>query len=203
MNLALHGNSALTNDKEASPSLAPYWAGHFKLVQVGDIKAVFDAPGRLCYDPRSQRLGLFDENGHLRLNVPMNRVRQPKSDRFPKGGQYNIQLTHPAKDGSNVDCELQFRNPDEAARLSLHKFILAERGIEDPGAIRPGNPRDNPMPAKQKKKKKTKARRIRRQKDADLETAKAVRKEAKQEISRPKQETAKKDKAIAPASSGP
>ncbi|KAH7716253.1 hypothetical protein AAVH_16304, partial [Aphelenchoides avenae] len=188
-------SAAIMNDQEERPSLALYWGGHFKLVVVGGIKAVFDAPGRLYYDPRSQRLQLFDENGQIRLNVPMHRVRQPRSDRFPKGGQYNIQLTHPAKDGSNVDCELQFRNPDEAARLNLHKFIIAERGVELPGAIRPGNPRDNLMPAMQKKKK-TKAKRSKRQKDTELETEKALRKQAEQKISRLQQENAKKDQAI-------
>lgn len=58
---------AIMNDKEPSSPPVPYWGGHFKLVQVGDIKAVIDAPGRLYYDAGSQRLRLFDENRQIRL----------------------------------------------------------------------------------------------------------------------------------------
>lgn len=69
------------NDQEERPSLALYWGGHFKLVVVGGIKAVFDAPGRLYYDPRSQRLQLFDENGQIRL-VGFGANTKSKAERF-------------------------------------------------------------------------------------------------------------------------
>lgn len=59
----------------------------------------------------------------------MHRLRQPESDLHPNSSnQYNIQLAHQAEDGAYVDCELQFKSSDEAARLNLHEFVLAGRG---------------------------------------------------------------------------
>ncbi|KAH7710762.1 DUO-3 protein [Aphelenchoides avenae] len=116
---------------------------------MGGINAIFDAHGKLYYVPESQRLRLFDKDGQIRLTVPIHRVHQPKSRRFPKGNQYNIQLTHQTRDGADIDCELQFKSPDDAARLNLHEFILDERGIEHPGANRQKYPPGNHKPVKQ------------------------------------------------------
>ncbi|KAH7703851.1 hypothetical protein AAVH_28972 [Aphelenchoides avenae] len=120
------------DSQESSPAPVPWWEGYFKLVQVGDVKAIFDAHGKLYYAPESQRLRLFDSNGNLRLTVPMHRVRLPKSRKLPRGSQYSILLTHQARAGTDADCELHFKSPDEAARRNLHNFILAEREIEHP-----------------------------------------------------------------------
>ncbi|KAH7697188.1 hypothetical protein AAVH_35731 [Aphelenchoides avenae] len=116
------------NGKKPCPPREPYWEGHFKVVPVDTSKAGFDTHGTLYYDAEKTCLRLFDVIHQIPLIVQMHQVHPPKSSMFPKGNSYPFQFTHQPKDGSTVDCELQFSSSDEAARLNLHKFLIAEQG---------------------------------------------------------------------------